>query len=332
MTQEQIKRTHLIYGIIVSVLVVLVGICFIVSCISIYHSGDRPFSRESVAAYFANIAIPVYVCIAAVAGGFVLNLIFPLEPKKLKGEVAQEITYRRLCRRLDFDACDFEIRDEIERERRFRLIGKIVCAVLCVACAMPVVIYLFTPNNFTVETLNHDVFSAILFSVCFFLDGVIFCYVYTVLKSISLQKETECIKLAMKNGALKVPNDEDERDWNTWGKPLVQLFSYTIVLLATVVFVMSVLGVNGLISADDVVLVTSASVIGFLLLACGFVLYFYFLANRTDIDWNKWILWGVRAVIAVIAVVFIIIGIVNGGMADVLSKAIRICTECIGLG
>lgn len=40
----------------------------------------------------------------------------------------------------------------------------------------------------------------------------------------------------------------------------------------------------------------------------------------------------VRTLVAVIAIVFIIAGIFNGGMADVLSKAINICTECIGLG
>ena len=40
----------------------------------------------------------------------------------------------------------------------------------------------------------------------------------------------------------------------------------------------------------------------------------------------------VRLVIIAVAVLFIILGIVNGGMADVLGKAVRICTECIGLG
>ena len=39
-----------------------------------------------------------------------------------------------------------------------------------------------------------------------------------------------------------------------------------------------------------------------------------------------------RIVIATVAVIFIILGIFNGGMADVLAKAIKICTECIGLG
>ena len=33
-----------------------------------------------------------------------------------------------------------------------------------------------------------------------------------------------------------------------------------------------------------------------------------------------------------IAIILVVLGIVNGGMNDVLGKAIRICTECIGLG
>lgn len=39
-----------------------------------------------------------------------------------------------------------------------------------------------------------------------------------------------------------------------------------------------------------------------------------------------------RYAILAVALVFIILGVMNGGMADVLGKAVRICTECIGLG
>lgn len=39
-----------------------------------------------------------------------------------------------------------------------------------------------------------------------------------------------------------------------------------------------------------------------------------------------------RTVILLIAVVFIIAGILNGSIHDVLVKASKICTECIGLG
>jgi len=44
------------------------------------------------------------------------------------------------------------------------------------------------------------------------------------------------------------------------------------------------------------------------------------------------LLWGIRIALIVAAIVLIIAGILNGGMADVLAKAVNICTECIGLG
>lgn len=39
-----------------------------------------------------------------------------------------------------------------------------------------------------------------------------------------------------------------------------------------------------------------------------------------------------RACLYTVAVVFIVLGVMNGGLHDVLVKAINICTECIGLG
>ena len=44
---------------------------------------------------------------------------------------------------------------------------------------------------------------------------------------------------------------------------------------------------------------------------------------------RKKILW---AVLFAAAVVLIILGVMNGGMRDVLAKAINICLECIGIG
>ena len=42
--------------------------------------------------------------------------------------------------------------------------------------------------------------------------------------------------------------------------------------------------------------------------------------------------WAIRGVFLTLAIVFIALVIVNGGMDDVFAKAVRICTECIGLG
>ncbi len=57
-------------------------------------------------------------------------------------------------------------------------------------------------------------------------------------------------------------------------------------------------------------------------------------AVARKVPWTEkpiWV-WSVRGIVAVAAVVMVVLGVLNGGMADVLGKAIRICTECIGLG
>ena len=40
----------------------------------------------------------------------------------------------------------------------------------------------------------------------------------------------------------------------------------------------------------------------------------------------------VKALLITVSVVFVLLGILNGGMSDVLQKGVKICTECIGLG
>ena len=44
------------------------------------------------------------------------------------------------------------------------------------------------------------------------------------------------------------------------------------------------------------------------------------------------LLCALRGGVAAVGIAFVILGIGNGGMTDVLEKAVRICTECIGLG
>ena len=48
MSEELKSRIHLIYAVGVAVLVAILGVCFAVSCVTIYQSGDRPFTYESI--------------------------------------------------------------------------------------------------------------------------------------------------------------------------------------------------------------------------------------------------------------------------------------------
>lgn len=47
---------------------------------------------------------------------------------------------------------------------------------------------------------------------------------------------------------------------------------------------------------------------------------------------NKYFILGVRVAVLCVGVAFIIAGALNGSVSEVFNKAIRICTECIGLG
>ncbi len=47
---------------------------------------------------------------------------------------------------------------------------------------------------------------------------------------------------------------------------------------------------------------------------------------------KKKVVFGLRVGLGVVGLAFVVWGIANGGMKDVLSKAINICTQCIGLG
>ena len=40
----------------------------------------------------------------------------------------------------------------------------------------------------------------------------------------------------------------------------------------------------------------------------------------------------IQCVLVVIALTLLLVGLFTGGVADVITKAINICTECIGLG
>ena len=88
MTQEMKKRIHAIYGIVLSVVTVFAGICFIAACLNIYRSGiasdaAQIYTRKIVAQAFVKISVPVYACLILVIGGMVLDhFIFGIDIKR----------------------------------------------------------------------------------------------------------------------------------------------------------------------------------------------------------------------------------------------------------
>lgn len=79
------KRIHLLYSIVLTVMLLITGICLCVACMGIYLSGEQPFSREAVTAAFRYISVPVYLCIALAVGGLILDTVLPAEVKIQRG-------------------------------------------------------------------------------------------------------------------------------------------------------------------------------------------------------------------------------------------------------
>ena len=100
------KCIRLIYGIVLSLSLIIAGLCLIGACICIYQSGDRPFSREAVALYFCQIQVPVYVALALILGGFILSFALPAERKKKKADKDHAAILRKLWEKLSNGSCN----------------------------------------------------------------------------------------------------------------------------------------------------------------------------------------------------------------------------------
>ena len=264
MSQKTKERIRLVYGIILSVLILTVGVCFALSCLSIYRSGNSPFTKESISAHFDRIAIPVYICIAGVIGGMILSLALPVTEGKVRSRRYPEDALEKLSARLDLSVCDEDTANAIRGERRRRRRVTAILGALAGITLIPALIWCVNPAHFSIENLNTDIKTAAAFVLPCAAVALGLCVAAVLLRGASISRETAAVKAALASGKGK-----------TNEKPTPEQRKLTA---------------------------------------------------------DPRFLWGVRGLILAVGVLFIVLGIFNGGMADVLGKAIRICTECIGLG
>jgi len=265
MTDKQYKLIHLFYGSLVGIVTVIAGICLIVACVGIYRSGDEPYSREAVAAAFSPIAVPVYLCLSLVIGGFFVNLFVPAEKVKIKAGRYETLTLRRFHAKTDLSRCDEKLRRSILKEHKNRRLHLIISTSLFIAGSMIFLIYALNFEHFHPTEMNASMISAMKLLVpCL---GIPFAYIVftTYYHMKSVHRELDLVKQAYTGGAKK-----EDHSKNSSEKPEKPTAEKCLI--------------------------------------------------------------AVRSTILIVAVGLMILGIATGGLADVLAKAINICTECIGLG
>ncbi len=134
MTNQRKNRIHLIYGIVLSAAAVVAGILFILSAYNIYRAGGtQPYTVDTIAAAFSKIAVPVYILIALVLGGMVLQAFLPLEKKKCVPEKNLPLILERLQAKTSLAACDEGLRRAIIRQEDSRRLHAGICGILLAA-------------------------------------------------------------------------------------------------------------------------------------------------------------------------------------------------------
>lgn len=125
-----------IYYALITLALVVVAVLLMVQCVAIYRlGGESPFTRESIAAHFAPIAVPVYVCIGLVAVGFALSPLLPAAPDSAPDRDA--VTLRRLQAKTALSFCPVTLTHRVFKLRRGRKVHhNVTLALLAVGTAV----------------------------------------------------------------------------------------------------------------------------------------------------------------------------------------------------
>ena len=257
MTNNYTGKIRHILGILLTVSVIVAGICLMAACIRIYQTGDQSFSRESVAAAFSKIAVPVYLCLALAAVAFLADLLLPRNKEKLTSFKNDAMTLRRLHAKTDLDLCSRDLRDAVSAQQRSRKRLHCITGLLLIVGSVIFLCYALNGENFHKSKINTSMIRAMWVLIPCLTPAFISAIFAAYRNRASIRKEIELLKQAGSDATRQPePSPVPRKDHSK-------------------------------------------------LLRCA---------------------------LAVIAVGFLVFGFCAGGTADVLTKAINICTECVGLG
>lgn len=205
MSEKKLRLIHTVCGCVISAALIVAAICLILSAHTIYKSGDAPFTPDSIGAEYAKIAVPLWVAIAAVALGIVLELAIPQKKKSLKASKDPFITLRILQKKLPTNITNAKIK----RERELRRLARIVCTLLCLASFVPAVLFLSWFDHFTVAHLSDIMLETVaLLLIGIAVSGVLML-ILSFIESGSAKREIEQTKIALSDSSSSASSSVD---------------------------------------------------------------------------------------------------------------------------
>ncbi len=249
-----------IIAIATMVCIIALGLAFIICALHLYFSGgDQPYSRERVGSYLIILAAPSFITIALAIGGFIYAYVSKVKDIDSTPRTNCELL-NSFASRYVFDSFDEGTKMEVRKIRKKRVIIDLVASEITAFCLVFILDYLIFIADFTTETLNADIMSALAVVLTLAAVAIAVHIPRMFMAEKSAAEELSLLKASIKEHGTPILASKNEKIKKINGVAIVRY---------------GILGV---------------------------------------------------------AVIFVVIGILNGGMADVLGKAVRICTECIGLG
>ena len=254
MTRKLLWR---IYGILLSVALITAGVCLMYACMQVYTSGgEQIYTAEKIAAAFAPIAIPVYLTLALVVGGFLLSLAVPVEQKKTV-EKNYPLMLAKLHQKNDLDGCgDKRLVAAIVKEPEKRKFTSILSFAILGICSLGFLCYALNGSNFHSTDITQSMVKGVGVMLGCLAVPAAFSIFAAYYNKASIRREVELMKMvAAPRQPVELTPKAPCRLW---------------------------------------------AILPYGLLA--------------------------------VAAVLIVVGVMGNGFADVLTKAVNICRECVGLG
>lgn len=271
MNTKTAQNTGLWYGVFLSAFTVAVGVLLIVGATQIYFAepDGTPYSYQLVCQKLNSIIAVLIVWAAAVAGGFVLSVIFPVSPKTAIVTDRAAVIKRLKSRLPNCDAPEFTAElAEFNRTQLAAAIVRLACALYGLVAAVVCVVYLADKSHFPAADVNGEVIAMLRATLPWIISAFVLFAAGAIFNSLTAGKAVVSLKkLTVLGKGYPAAQAKPERRSRVLGA----VFSPKGVLI-------------------------------------------------------------IRLVLVAAAAALIVAGILNGGMGDVLIKAIKICTECIGLG
>lgn len=194
------KRIHLIYSILFSAAAIIAGLCLMTACVGIYRSGKSPFTRDSIAAAFQTVAVPVYIFLALVIVGFLLDIFYPLPIGKQPVKKQYETILANLQKKVDITKCEPALCRAILQQQRSRRMHTIISYTLLALCSFVFLLFALNGQNYP-----SDANEAVMTAMKLFFPCLIIPFGYGVFTAYwnkrSIQKEIELVKQAIAAGA-----------------------------------------------------------------------------------------------------------------------------------